>query len=96
MATKTVTTEVDVEVDVDLKEFDDVEITEEFIERLDDGLDIDDFSARKIIGLLSMQIKMKPENEIIPENLDEEIRFDHLCKVFNKYSTAEIEAKLPL
>jgi len=83
-------------VEVNVGDLDNDQLVDEFIRRLEnEEVYISVLDGRKLINLIRYEIG-EPEMEIIPENLDEEIRLEHIAKIFNKYSTAEIEARLPL
>lgn len=90
MASKSVTTEVDVDIEFDLSDFDIEDIIDYLI---DEG--IEELSKEDRIRLANL-LKTSTESagfEIT--NLDDELKFDHFCKVHEKYTVAQIQQMLP-
>lgn len=83
---KSITVEVDVEVD--FSEIMTSDLAAEIIDRLKDG-DVDEEDMRKIARLVA------DEYSLITPSLADELKVEYLQRVYGQYSLEEIEKLLP-
>lgn len=77
-----------ISVDVDLDEFDFEDVLEYVIDELKGP-----FRKEKVKSLIS---ELTDDPRIVVESLDDEMKYEHIAKVFHKYSTDHFEKQLPL
>lgn len=90
-----------VEVDVDIDEFDTSDLVDELVKRMKyqntrkslTQKQKDDL--KETLSELNQVLSLAPVNGIEIKTLDDKIKFEHIANVFNKYSIADIESKLP-
>ena len=83
---------VSVDVDVELDDFDNDDLIDEICDRLKRGLISDKLrqKLRTSFNVITNNIEI-----IKVESIEDMAKYEHLSKVFNKYTSAEIERLLP-
>jgi len=81
---------VSVEVDIDLDEIDNDDLVKECCRRIS-RIILSDSQKKDLRDALSIM----PEDGIKIKTLEDKIKFEHLCKIFNKYTSSQIENLLP-
>lgn len=90
MANKSVTTNVYVEFDMD--DFD----TSEIIDELQIRKNKSDITTKELQSIADIVgFKTGQDDSIKIQSLSDKIKFEHICKIFNKYSSQQIESALP-
>lgn len=93
-----------VTVDVDLSEFDLDEIVSELIERLESKYKsrkdkVSEKNSTELKGVVKELFELlfqTPSTDTIKIiSLDDQLKYNHLAKVFEKYTCAEVEILLP-
>ncbi len=91
-------------INIDLDEFDSDEIIDEIIRRLKvkpgDSFEISDKERKKLIAALSIKKPLFEYDGIDYkgpkiETLEDQFKVDHFLKIFNKYTSAELEKLIP-
>ena len=82
-----------VHVDVDLDEFDLSDLISECNYRLEKAKKTNN---KKILDAFNELLVDKPKTNILIENVLDQMKYDHIVKVFSKYTLEQIETLLPL
>lgn len=92
---------VSVDVDIDLDEIDTDDLVEEICCRLRKAAGIKSLSDKEKKKLkesfaeLGKALSMTLIESIEIKTLDDKMKYEHFCKVFNKYNSSQIESMLP-
>ena len=90
-----------VHIDVDLDEFDTDELVEEITRRIKKAIGRKSLKEeeKKDLKQCALDIleafKLTPSTELEIKTLDDKMKYEHFCRVFNKYTVSAIESKLP-
>lgn len=88
-----------VEVDVDLDEFETSELVDEVLKRLkkvSGGKTVDEKKRIELkIAVQDLASFFGVPDEMNINSLDDKLKYEHLVSVFNKYTLAQIQERLP-
>lgn len=92
---------VTVDVDVDIDEFETDELVEEICRRLKRDIGRRALTLKQKEELknsyeeLAIALRITPKESIEVITLDDQMKYEHLFKIFHKYTTTQIETLLP-
>ena len=90
-----------IEVDIYLDEFEITDLVNEVTHRIKKTLGKEKLTSAQKDELKQSALdileafKLTPTKQLEIKTLDDKIKYEHFCKVFNKYSVSDIESKLP-
>jgi len=92
---------ISVDVDIDLNKIDTDDLVGEVCRRMKNSIsrkgltDKEKAIVKETFSELEESLSLTPTEYIEVKTLDDKIKYEHLVKVFSKYTPSEIENKLP-